>query len=386
MPGYRSVLLPLSGALVLALGAPPAAGATGGGIAEVGVPRPVTPPGGAAEGSPVLSGDGRYVAFSASSTDPRGHLHRRLVRADLVTGSAVVVNRRADGGVAGGNYSTATMSSDGSLVAFTANGRLTADDSDDRFDAFVRHVPSGSTRLVSGADGQAGTAAVSGNGRWVVFTSTGTDLVAGSTLRNSDVYRRDLASGAVLQITVRPDGSPSRGPGANDADVSADGSLVAFLSYATDVAPADGDDGEPDLFLRDVRAGTTRWLGAQTPAGAQPSSPVLSPDGRWLVSRYADASLHLTRTSDGVTRLLAADATIGKGAFSADGRLVAYGSAGRAYVQDLRGGFVHELRQPPGGFAAGGAALSGDGRRAAYDWVSDDGTPGQVYVVDLVRR
>ena len=83
-----------------------------------------------------------------------------------------------------------------------------------------------------------------------------------------------------MQVTVRPNGSPSRGPGSTTTDVSADGNLVAFNSYDTDLAPADGDDGEADLFVRNMNTGLTRWLSAGFPGRGQPGRRgAVSPTG-----------------------------------------------------------------------------------------------------------
>ena len=61
--------------------------------------------------------------------------------------------------------------------------------------------------------------------------------------------------------------------------MSADGGLVAFDRRARDLAPVDDDGGLLDLFVRDVAAGHTRWLGAGLPV--EVAGLALSPDGRW---------------------------------------------------------------------------------------------------------
>ena len=253
----------------------------------------------------------------------------------------------------------------------------------------MRDIPSGATILVSRAlDGavsaaDTGMVALADGGRFAVFTSGGTDLVAGSTTTNTDVFRRDLLTGTTVQVSVRPDGSPSRGPGSQSADVSANGRLVAFNSYDSDLVPGDLDT-ESDLFIRDLTLGTTRLLTPSLPSGANPSGVVLSPDGRWVSSRWADGSLHLTAVATATTVEVAPDGYATGGSFSADGGLFAYSRDGHPVVLDLTTQRSLVLDVPTGGGAAS-VAVSGDGRTVAYGWVSLDETQARIYRVTLTR-
>ena len=254
-------------------------------------------------------------------------------------------------------------------------------------DAFVRDVAAGRTELVSTGNGDAGAVALSADGRWAAFTSSATDLVPGSVFPNRDVYLRDRVDGTVRQVTVRPDGSFPRGPGPVSVAVSGDGRLVVFTSSSTDLAPSDADGSVGDLFVRDMSTGTTRWLGAGAPAGAEPGAVAVSADGRLVAVRYDDGSLQLVRTATGATSLLAPAGVLSPSAWSADGQRVVYSvpdalGRGRAVLRDLATGRVTDLRTPAGG-SAGAVALSGDGRHAAYDWVPDGSENVRTYLVDL---
>jgi Tol biopolymer transport system component len=263
-----------------------------------------------------------------------------------------------------------------------------AGDTNGKNDAFVRDASTDTTLLVSRAfdggvsSGASGSTRLADGGRYAVFTSSGTDLVRGSTTTNSDVYRRDLRTGTTIQISVRPNGAPSKGPGSQSTDVSADGDVVAFASYDSDLVAGD-HDGELDLFVRTVSTAKTRLVSPGLPSGAGVAGVVLSPDGGWLSSRWDDGSLHLTRVDTATTTQVVADGYALSGAFSAQQGRFVYVSAGRPFVRELAGGTTTAIPVPSGGGVVSSASVSGDGRYAAYDWIPADGSPSVVYRVAL---
>jgi hypothetical protein len=362
-----------------------------GGAAGQGVtaPPPILSDAATDFGSPALSFTGRYVAYYAG---PREQPSRplQLRRLDLANGRSELLNRSVDGGVAAGNNSMPPLiSGDGTRVAFSSTAsRLIPNDTNGVNDAFVRDASTDTTLLASvafdgdAANGATGMTALSKNGRYAVFTSRATDVVPGSTTTNTDVYRRDLTRNTTTQVTVQPDGSPSRGPGSTSADVSASGNLVAFNSYDADIKFTDDADEDSDLFLRNMRTGRTRWLSEGVPAGANPDGVVISPDGRWVSSRWADGSLHLTSVRSGVTSTVVREGYALHGAFSSQlGRFV-FITAGRPYVRDLCTGVDTPISVPDGGIAVT-VTISGNAQFAAYDWLPDDGDPTIVFRVAL---
>jgi Tol biopolymer transport system component len=337
---------------------------------------------------PALSYSGRYIAYFALRSD-QASPRQELRRTDLANGSYELLNRSIDGRVGGGSNSVPVISADGSRVAFVSTAtRLVPDDTNGRRDAFVRDASTDTTLLASAAfdggvaDGDSGETQLSKNGRYAVFSSRATDVVPGSTMTNWDVYRRDLDGRTTVQVSVQPNGAPSRGAGSNSVDVSADGNLVAFASYATDLAVTDGADQEPDLFIRNMTTRQTRWLSSGLPVGAAPSGVILSPDGQWVSSRWADASLHLTRVDTGVTSTVVPAAYATSGAFSSKLGRFAFVSGRKPYLRDLATGVNTAISTPAGG-AVNTVTLSGNGRFAAYDWFPDDGGPALIFRVAL---
>jgi hypothetical protein len=380
----RALTLPVVVALGAALPGPADAAAS-----PPPTPTPMPSDAMADVGAPTLSYTGRYVAHIARPRD-QVPAQQQVRRTDMVTGASVLLNPAVGGGVANGNFSMPpVISSDGSRVSFsTTASQLVAGDDNGRSDAFVRDATTGETVMASAAfDGGApnaatGLASLARGGRYVVFTSTATDIVPGSTTPNNDVYRRDLVSGTTVQVSVRPDGSPSRGSGgATTTDASANGNLVFFSSYASDLVAGD-TDGELDLFVRNMTTGKTRWLSRDVPAGAGPAGVVGSPNGRWISSRWNDGSLHLTRVSTGETSMVTANGYALLGAFSSVRGELVYLSGGTPYVRQLASGVDTPIPVPAGGFVTN-VTVSGNGAYAAYDWNPVDGSPSRIFRVAL---
>ena len=374
-----------AGATLLAVATLPGApGAAQSALAPIPVPMPSDPL--TDVGAPTLSYTGRYVAHLAHRRD-QGPFQQQERRTDMITGASVLMNPAIGGGLATGNYSRPpVISSDGSRVSFSSTAAsLVANDTNDRSDAFVRDASTGTTLLASVAfdgdvaNGATGMASLSKNGRYAVFTSSATDVVPGSTTTNADVYRRDLEAGTTVQVTVRRDGSPSRGPGATSTDVSGNGNLVAFSSYNADLVAGD-DDTELDLFVRNMTTGRTRWISSDVPAGANPAGVVISPNGRWVSSRWDDGSLHLTSVSSGVTSTVTADGYALLGSFSSELGHFVFMSAGTPFVRQLVTGVDTPIAVPDGGVVTN-VSVSGNGEFAAYDWTPDDGGPSLIFRV-----
>ena len=105
---------------------------------------------------------------------------------------------------------------------------------------FVRDVTEGTTVRVSVADdeteatGHSWNPSISANGRYVAFSSEASNLVAGDTNDNWDVFVRDLTDGTTVRVSVADNEDQADGPSFNPS-ISADGQRVAFQSAATNL-------------------------------------------------------------------------------------------------------------------------------------------------------
>jgi Tol biopolymer transport system component len=189
-------------------------------------------------GRPDISADGRFVAFATGSplvaTDTNGLFDIYL--RDRSRGTTTRVSVSPDRQQFLDDSFRPHLSPDGRFVVFTMGFNLTA---------FVFDRVPGRTSLV--ADG-AVAQAISGGGRFVAFTSDATDLVAGDTNGATDVFVRDRALGTVRRVSVASGGAQADNR-SFDADLSADGRFVSFVSEATNLVPHD-TNGTTDVFAR----------------------------------------------------------------------------------------------------------------------------------------
>ncbi|MCZ7528205.1 MAG: hypothetical protein M5U14_18640 [Acidimicrobiia bacterium] len=244
---------------------------------------------------------------------------------------------------------------------------------------------------------------ISGDGRYVVFESRSDQLVAGDTNGQVDVFRHDRATGDTILVSLRDNENqvvvttdllhPVADP---DPAISADGRYVAFESTGTDLGPVPAGDGRTKVWVRDVVAGTTRIVSADStgacctsgsfldlfPAGS--TNPAISADGRYVAFQSGDqfdglgvnSTIDVFRkdTQTGAIVLVADDAA--NPSVSADGRFVAYESGGQVEVRDMVGGTVETVSVSsagtPGNYPSTNPSISADGSVVAFRSIANN--------------
>jgi Tol biopolymer transport system component len=340
-------------------------------------------------------GHGRVDAWSAART-----------AVDL--GSTTRLSQSAQG--AGGNFDSfyPTLSFDGRIVAFdSASDNLVAGDTNGVFDVFVRDRQSGSIERVSlssagaQANDAAGDAALSGDGRWVSYSSTASNLVPGDTNGASDVFVYDRQTGTTTLVSFTSTGGLGNSHSLVPT-ISGDGMRVAFWSKASNLVAGD-TNGLPDCFVRDIASGATLRV-SETAAGIGGNGSsvdvAISADGRYVAFETTSTNLVAGDTNGKIDILLKdlesgalARASLGASgaepirdctepALSADGRLVVFQSASDnlvpldanhaldVFVRDMQAGTTELVSQSSGG-AIGNASsflanISPDGRFVAF--------------------
>jgi Tol biopolymer transport system component len=142
---------------------------------------------------------------------------------------------------------------------------------------------SANTAGSGGGNGDSLPVDISTNGQTVLFESAANDLIADDTNGFSDIFARDIASGKTLLVSVNTNGTVANRPSAQAA-MTPDGRFVVFVSRATDLV-LDDTNGISDVFVRDLQNGVTTLAcpGAAGTASSGSSSPFITPDGRYVV-------------------------------------------------------------------------------------------------------
>jgi Tol biopolymer transport system component len=207
--------------------------------------------------NPVLSADGRFVAFDSAASnlvpgDTNGVLDVFVHDRRLGTTRRVSVGPNGRQGNAG-SYAP-VLSANGRFVAFySAADNLVRGDTNRSLDVFVHDRRLGTTRRVSvGPNGRQGNAGsyvpvLSANGRFVAFDSAASNLVPGDTNDSTDVFVHDRRLGATRRVSVGPNGRQGN-DGSTYAALPADGRFVAFTSFASNLVPGD-TNGALDVFV-----------------------------------------------------------------------------------------------------------------------------------------
>ncbi|MFI0846970.1 beta strand repeat-containing protein [Mesorhizobium sp. IMUNJ 23232] len=241
-----------------------------------------------------VTGDGAFISFASAATnlvagDSNG-FDDAFIK-NMSTGLVTRISVADDESQANGTSSVARLSNDGNHVSFVSlASNLTANDTNGTVgDVFVRDIAAGTTTLVSasttGGSGNAVSngASISGNGRYVVFVSIATNLVAGDTNGAADIFVRDLQTNTTTRVSTATDGSESNVL-SNQAVISADGRYVVFVSGASNLVQGD-TNGRRDVFLKDTVTGNVTRLSVAidgTELNDLSSTPLISADGRYV--------------------------------------------------------------------------------------------------------
>jgi Tol biopolymer transport system component len=241
---------------------------------------------------PAISPDGRFVVFASLAdnlvpNDSNGSVDVFIRDRKKGVTKRVSVNSSEQESHAGG--SEASVSANGRYVLFgSTSDNLAPGPVDGHEDAYVRDRWKGTTRRVSvntrghQANESVGYMSISNSGRFVVFETNANNLVKHDTNGQDDVFVRDRRAKTTRRVSV----SSSEKQVMNwsgYAHISPGGRFVAFESPAGHLVPGD-DNGIVDIFVRDLRNGTTMRVtsrsGGSSPYGSE--YPTITADGRFV--------------------------------------------------------------------------------------------------------
>ncbi len=205
-----------------------------------------------------VSGDGRLVAY-VRHTGPDHRLHREVWMYDHVEGTHQRIVRAADDGIPNAATYSPVVSADGRWLAFVsrATNLLPRPTAARGAQVYVRSLPGGPTTLLSatrggsGGNAQSMLPAIDARGTAVAFQSNASDLPCGDDPAGDINLVSDVfvwrAGHSALECVSRPSGIGAWLDASDTPAISGDGRVVAFLSRH----PVDDHDGRDtfDVFV-----------------------------------------------------------------------------------------------------------------------------------------
>lgn len=234
-----------------------------------------------------ISHDGRWVAYNRLIS----FLH------DRSTGTTIPVSVATAGGVVA-QAAQPKVSASGRHVAFVTAAALTAADTNQQADVYVFDRITGVSTLASRTsangigNGSSTSPSISGDGRYVAFASTASNMAAGDANAASDVFVRDMTNGTTTWVSDVP---PEAGFDARDPSISTDGVFVAFL-YLTSTVSIEGTAPSRVFVARADGIGAPRgplsaFTEDEVTVDDTAYDPTLSLFGRFMAFRSYKANL-----------------------------------------------------------------------------------------------
>ena len=135
-------------------------------------------------------------------------------------------------------------------------------------DVFVRDCTTGQLSLVSvSSNGTQGNGAshlpaISDDGRFVAFHSFASNLISGDTNQSRDIFVHDREVGTTTRVSVSSAGTQAV-TDSGDPAISGNGRYIAFSSWAPNLVAQD-TNGDPDVFVHDRQTSETRRVSVST--------------------------------------------------------------------------------------------------------------------------
>jgi Tol biopolymer transport system component len=274
------------------------------------------------------------------------------------------------------------------------------------------------------ANGASDRPSLNTTGRYAVFESAATDLIAVDGNAFTDIFLRDRDTGTTERVSVNTTGGAPNN-NSRDPDVSADGRYVAFSTFATNLRPDPMVGGTSILVVRDRQLGVTERISIPTATAETGSSraPSISDDGNWVAFHSSSSNLVVSdtnslddvflhdRSTDTTTLVSVGAGGQGDGhalpqlQLSGNGNFVAFATnaanhlAGGAdsngvsdiYVRNISGGSTSRVSVANDGSQGNGAStepsISSNGRYVAFTSAADNLVPGDTNgVADVFVR
>lgn len=243
-----------------------------------------------------ISSDGRYIAFQSLArnlTSNDSNDFQDIFVTDWNNGISSLVSTSSNGSLANNFSSNPIISGNGRFVVFRSNAtNLVAGDDDLAVDLFRKDLSTGETLLISrnsqGAQLNASSfpLAISDDGNHVLFGSQATNTGIINTL-GFQIYRKNIATGELVLAGSDSSGNPIAVEIYSDSPsehMSSNGEWLVFASGQSNLVPNDTNN-HADIFLKNMNSGTLQRiniLSDGTEANNFSTQPVISKDGSHL--------------------------------------------------------------------------------------------------------
>jgi WD40-like Beta Propeller Repeat len=252
--------------------------------------------------------EGRYVTFVSTAVGIGGSKgkHRQIFWRDRNTGITKLISIGLNGDEGNGDSYAPSISGDGKSVAFESySTNLIQNDKNGFRDIFIWQSETNKIERVSIGMGESEPNAesyepsVSGDGKFVAFTSTASNLSnTEKGVSNNNVFLRDMQSNKTIMISIDP--FAQRGGGGSNPSISSDGNRIAFYSH-TNTLIANDTNGLWDIFLWEKNVSTLKRIsltseGKERNQGNESANrivaPAISGDGQFIA--YSTTASNMT--------------------------------------------------------------------------------------------
>ena len=254
--------------------------------------------------SPHICEDGRYVVFASLASnlvgfDTNGASDIFIHDRQALTTTRISVS--ASGTQGNAESSAPVVSSNGRYVAFVSSAsNLVSVDTNNASDIFVYDRDAAASTIVTRAsvgaanlqaDGASFNPSISADGRFIVFESDAANLVVGDTNAKRDIFLYDLQNSTTTRLSVTADALEANNNSYNGV-ISSDGSTIAFESDASNIVP-DGNL-KRDVFTYTRASGVVTRVSVDT-AGVEANGDSLgaslSSTGRYVTFESSATNL-----------------------------------------------------------------------------------------------
>ncbi len=235
-----------------------------------------------------LSTNGQYVLFSASAAKrlDETHVARHLFLRDTLAQTTHWISSNLVAQI-GGDCWKAAMTPDGRFVLFTMSFNDPAHPYRETAITFRHEMETGIATIIAINPGVVATeaagnvgAVISDDGRFVAYT-----ISADPNGMSNQVYRLDSLTGSNILCSVSTNGVTAGNSASDSPQISADGRMVLFATLASDIVPQP-TSGDWNFILRDMDTGLSRLVSINkdgtSGAGGTVGTVCMTPDCRLI--------------------------------------------------------------------------------------------------------